>query len=244
MAIEELLFSFLSVFAGWLSADHLASHVIVAQMALLLFIPALGPGHGLSARIAYASGQRSETSVRRRMRQGFWSLFVYACLSSLVAASGSQWMPELVLGDRAATSHDIVERASEAMLLVLPAYVVADACQCVISHALRGVSDFAFSSVMLAIGVLIGLSVCLVLAFGLGWELPGIWVGASAALGLAALAMALRCYWLTYDAEHMFRFIRVQPRTERPLLEQHAQNHQAPSTGANLETKPVARDTT
>ncbi len=96
-------------------------------------------------------------------------------------------------------THDEAVIALGAKLLRIAAlFQLFDGVQGVAAGALRGANDVRFTFLA---GVccywLIGLPVCLGLAFGLGWGAVGIWWGLTAGLVSIALLLAGRFVWLT-----------------------------------------------
>ena len=165
----------------------------------LSFAMALGIGNAGSVRVGWAVGARDTPLARLRGRVAFAS---GAGFMALCAMGFALFAPQLA---------GLMGAPPEVIPMVVPLFLVAavfqlsDGVQGVGAGVLRGAGETRFTFVANLVGhYVVGLPVTLLLGFGLGWGVVGIWWGLC--LGLTTVALAL--FW---------RFERLSAGTLVPL---------------------------
>lgn len=184
---EGGLFIITPFFMGWISEASIAANQVVITITTFIYMIPLGIGQSLSIRIGEAFGRRNMPRIRVIFAGA--TLFILA-LMSLNAATLTFFrrdIPELFnLGAEAS-------EISASILLVASAYMLFDAFQTLAAGALRGLGDVriiagaAFFSYWV-----VGCPLALILAFPLGQNGVGIWIGLAVGLASAALILGLR----------------------------------------------------
>ncbi|MEM1418949.1 MAG: MATE family efflux transporter, partial [Myxococcota bacterium] len=176
-----------TVLAGGFGARALAAHSVALAWGSLTFQVAVGLGVAASVRVGRAIGRGDVPGTRRA---GFVALGFGAAFNVGVAALyvGAPGFLARVLSDDAG-----VIAAAVPLLAIVGAFQVVDALQGIAAGALRGAGDTRATMGANLVGhYAVGLPVMLLCAYGLGWEVRGLWWGLSAGLGAVAGLLTLR----------------------------------------------------
>lgn len=170
--------------------------IVANQIAYMLnsiaFNPIVAIGQAATVRVAYHLGAGRAGAARLA---GNLSLGVAAGLMALFGAIlliASRSIPSLFLAE---TSEDFAAVAALAQVLItiLAAFLVFDGLQSAANGALRGLKDTRMPMIIGLCGYwLLGVPIALLMAFGLGMGVIGVWFGILAGITGVALTLVLR----------------------------------------------------
>jgi len=188
MTFEVGVFAFSTTLAGRLSAELLAAHQVVLNIASVSFMVPYGIGSATAVLVGRAMGEKnSELAVqvgRLGIGLGVWFMAASALVFFLLPS------PILALY----TDQPEVISAALSILWIAALFQLSDGAQAVATGALRGVSDTRSSALANFIGHWgIGLPLGYTLCFYAQYSLMGLWAGL--AIGLTAVAVFLLFAW-------------------------------------------------
>jgi len=191
---ESALFAASAVMMGWLGARSLAAHSIALEITAMFFMIHMGLSNAATVLVGRARGRRDIEGLRAAARASvFLSMGVAVATMVIYFTLG-----ELMVG--AFLAPDDPERAvivplGVTLLWVAALFQLADGVQAMAMGLLRGIQDTKLPMVIAAISYwLIGFPVAYALAFVLGLEGIGVWLGLVAGLSVAAVALMIR-FW-------------------------------------------------
>jgi MATE family multidrug resistance protein len=194
LALEITIFNAAVFLMGLFGAEAVAAHAIALQCAALTFMVPLGLSQAVTVRVGLAFGRRDRDGIARAGWTAFALGVSFMALMALVMLSFPARLVGLFLNP-ADPANRIVIPLAISFLFVAALFQIFDGAQSVAAGMLRGLQDTKVPMAYAAIGYwVIGLSVALGLAFGLGWQGVGIWTGL--ATGLAIVAMLMIARWL------------------------------------------------
>ncbi|MCM2323285.1 MAG: MATE family efflux transporter [Oligoflexia bacterium] len=189
MVLEVGVFALSTLFAGRLSADDLAAHQVVLNLASLTFMVPLGIGSATAVLVGQALG---EDAPARAARTG-WNGFGLGVGFMACAAVTFLLVPQLVLGIYS-NSPSVIAVARQ-ILVVAALFQISDGTQVVLTGALRGFADTRSPMLVNLFGHwVVGLPLGLWLCFKAHQGLWGLWMGL--AIGLTVVAVALLAVWI------------------------------------------------
>jgi MATE family multidrug resistance protein len=199
MVVEVAFFSLAGVLAARLGAVAIAAHQLALSVASLTFTVAVGVGQAGSVRVGLAVGARDRVAARRA------GLTAFGASAGLMGLCGLAFLAAPGLIARALTDDPAVIVVAAPLFRVAALFQVFDGLQGAGAGVLRGAGQtrFTFLANLLA-HWLLGLPAMLLLAFGLGLGVLGLWWGF--VVGLVVVAAAL-----------LGRFLRVSSREIAPL---------------------------
>ncbi|MBD3680101.1 MAG: MATE family efflux transporter [Rhodobacteraceae bacterium] len=191
---EVGMFSATAVMMGWVGTIELAAHGIAIQIASAAFLVHLGLANAATVRAGQAHGRRNEVELRRAGLVATGMSLVIAVLSIVLFLT----VPEAMLGiflDPDDPARPEVIAAGVGLLAVAALFQLADAGQVMALGLLRGVQDMRVPMIYAALSYwLIGIPLCYILGFPLGYGGEGIWMGLVIGL-LAAWLLMLTRFW-------------------------------------------------
>ncbi len=194
---ETGLFAASSIMMGWLGKIPLAAHGIALQITSVSFMVPLGLSQAVTVRVGKAWGKDDRETLRAAALAGM----ILAGLALVVIVATFLLIPGLLVGlfvDPTDPFRPEILSVGIVLLAVAALFQVVDIGQVMALGMLRGVQDTRVPMVMALISYWgIGLPVAYVLAFTLGWEGPGIWLGLTAGLAVACVTMQAR-FWRRY----------------------------------------------
>ncbi|HEY5723392.1 MAG TPA: MATE family efflux transporter [Allosphingosinicella sp.] len=197
IALEITVFNAAVFLMGWISAESIAAHAIALNLAALTFMVPLGLSQAATVRVGLAYGRRDPEGVGR----AGWTAFVlgvsFMAAMAVVMLTIPYQLVTLFLDPADPASARVIPLATS-FLFVAALFQIFDGAQAVGAGMLRGIHDTRVPMIYAAVGYwAIGLTTGVGLAFGLGWEGVGIWVGL--ATGLAVVAVLMLARWIRRD---------------------------------------------
>jgi MATE family, multidrug efflux pump len=193
LVFEVGVFNAATFLMGLIGAASVAAHVIAIQLASLAFMVPLGLGMAATVRVGRAYGAGDWGAVARSGWAAFAIAVVYACGTAAVMLFGGRQLVGIFL-DGADPANQPVIGLAVTFVMLAGLFQLVDGGQAVAMGMLRGLHDTRVPMVVAAIGYwLIGLPLGLLLAFGVGLNGVGIWIGLAG--GLAAVAVLLSVRW-------------------------------------------------
>jgi MATE family multidrug resistance protein len=197
LALEITIFNAAVFIMGWFGTAALAAHAIAIQIAALSFMVPLGLSQAVTVRVGLALGRNDAAAITR----AGWTSFVlgvgFMAMMALLMISAPYSLVYLFL-DESAPANAPVIRLAVSFLAVAALFQIVDGAQAVGAGMLRGLHDTTVPMIYAALGYwVIGLLTGLALAFGLGWQGLGIWIGL--AVGLAVVSVLMIARWMRRD---------------------------------------------
>jgi MATE family multidrug resistance protein len=198
MLLTEVgMFAGAAFLMGWIGTREVAAHQIAIQLASTSFMVPLGVSMAATVRVGLSVGRGDFAGARRAgfVAAGMGAAFMGACgvLFWLV--------PEQLAGfflspdDLAAPA---VLALAASFLRIAAIFQLVDGLQVIGAGALRGLRDTRVPMLIAILGYwAVGLPVCLVLGFAMGFGGQGIWAGLAVALLIVATLMMHRFDRLT-----------------------------------------------
>ncbi|KQT43199.1 MATE family efflux transporter [Aureimonas sp. Leaf454] len=189
---EVGLFAAASVLMGWFGTVPLAAHGIALQLASIAFMVPLGLSSAGTIRVGRAFGARDWTGVGRAGS----AALILSLGAALVGAILFWAIPRTLISlylDPDAPDAAAVLAIGVPLLFVAAAFQFVDGLQVVASSLLRGLKDTRIPMLIAVFSYwVIGMPVAYILAFPLGLEGPGVWIGLAAGLLVSAALMTWR----------------------------------------------------
>jgi MATE family multidrug resistance protein len=194
LGLEVTVFAAAAFLMGIIGTESIAAHAVAIQIASLTFMVPLGLAQAVTVRVGLAKGRGDPAGIARAgwtslaLAVGFMSLMALLIISSPGSLVGVFLDPEDPASAAAA-------RLAVSFLFVAALFQIFDGAQVVGAGMLRGLSDTRVPMLYALLGYWgVGLGTGVFLAFGLGWEGVGIWIGL--AIGLASVAMLMIGRWM------------------------------------------------
>jgi multidrug resistance protein, MATE family len=187
---EIAAFSLAVIMIGWLGEPQLAAHQIAINMASTTYMMATGIAAAGSIRVGMALGQQSNPAVQRAGTAAFLLVAAFMGLCCLLFLTANDWLVSLYIRDNAE-----VATIAAGLVIIAGFFQLSDGIQVVGLGALRGVSDVNIPTVITLFAYWgLALPLSYVLAFPLGMDVTGVWIGLSVGLTASALLLTLRFY--------------------------------------------------
>ena len=193
LAFEVSVFGAAVYLMGWIDTDSVAAHAIALQIASITFMVPLGLSQATVIRVGMAHG----AADRRWVALAGWTSLAVAvgfmAMSALFMWAFPRELVGLFLQEGNAQSVRVVELAV-GFLAIAALFQLFDGAQVVGASMLRGLQDTRVPMIFALLGYwAAGLGTGYVLAFPLGLQGIGIWIGL--ALGLAVVALLMTWRW-------------------------------------------------
>lgn len=191
---EVGLFSAASLMMGWLGTVPLAAHGIALQLSSMTFMLHVGLSNVATIRAGRSLGAGDLAELRTGASTVIFLSLVFVVLTVIAFLT----IPDVLIGlflapddpDRAAVIAIGVTLMAAAAL-----FQTADSAQVMALGLLRGVQDTRVPMIIATIAYWgVGAPMAYVLAFVVGWEGVGVWLGLAAGLAVAGGFMMLR-FW-------------------------------------------------
>jgi MATE family multidrug resistance protein len=192
LALEVTVFNAAVFLMGLIGRSSLAAHAIALQLASLVFMVPMGIGQAATVRVGYFHGRRDPEAVGR----AGWIALICGTGFALCSATLLLSMPHVLVGlfiDVDAPANAEVTALAISFLAVAALFQLGDCGQAVGAGMLRGLQDTRVPMIFAAVGYwVIGIGVGAVLAFPLGMNGLGIWLGLATGLGVVAILIVWR----------------------------------------------------
>jgi MATE family multidrug resistance protein len=201
VATEVLAFGLFMLIVGRLGTAPLAASSIAFSLNMIVFLPMLGLGVGVSSLVGRYLGADDPASARRATWSAFWMSLGY------FAACGAAYvlLPRVLLAPFAAGADPVafaeVERLTVVLLLFVALYSIFDMMNVVFAAALKGAGDTRYPlAATLVLGVLVMLGPAWVMVehyhahVFVAWTAPTVYV---AVLGVLMLRRFRTGRWQT-----------------------------------------------
>jgi len=192
LAFEVTVFNAAVFLMGQFGATAVAAHAIAIQIASASFMVPMGLAQAATVRVGRAYGALDIDGITRAgwTALGLGVAFM-ACMSLLMVA-----VPRVLIGaflNLGDPSNAVVVATATSFLMCAAVFQIADGAQTIAAGTLRGLHDTRVPMLYAGVGFwLIGLPLCMLLAFPAGLGGIGIWIGLAACLALVACAMVRR----------------------------------------------------
>ena len=191
---EVGLFSATSVMMGWLGEIPLAAHGIALQVISVMFMVHVGLAQAATILAGRAMGRGDTRGLARGGRTAIAMSLGFAVLTIGIFVT----LPALLIGmfvDPADPDRALILATGVPLLLVAAVFQLADAMQVVALGLLRGIRDTKVPMLIAAIAYWpVGMPVAYLLGFTLDYRGPGVWMGLTFGLGVAAILLLWR-FW-------------------------------------------------
>ncbi len=199
MVAEVAFFSLAGFLAARLGAVAIAAHQVALAVASLTFTVAVGVGAAGSVRVGHFVGARDRAGARRAGLTAFGTAAAFMTCCGVLFLLFPGQVARLMTDDPA------VAAAATPLFRIAAAFQIFDGVQAAGAGVLRGAGETRFTFLANILGHWgLGLPAVLLLVFGAGLGVEGLWWGF--VTGLAAVAAAL-----------LWRFLRVSSREIAPL---------------------------
>jgi MATE family multidrug resistance protein len=192
LGFEGGLFGATALLMGLFGQAALAGHQIAIQAASVTFMIPVGLSIATGVRVGQAVGRGDDPAVRRAGLTGIAS----AVAVMTVTATLFRFAPGLVVAaflDAGDPANAEAVRHAVTFLGIAALFQVVDGIQVASAGALRGLRDTRAPMVISLVAYwAIGMTVATTLAFPLGLEGRGLWIGLVVGLGVAAVLLLRR----------------------------------------------------
>ncbi len=189
---ETGLFSGAAFLMGLISTEALAAHAIALQCAAVAFMVPMGISQAAVVRVGLAAGSRDAAAVGR----AGWSSLIVGTLfmtgSALVFWFAGRQLVGLFLDLDLPANQGVVQLAVS-FLVIAALFQLVDGAQVIGVSALRGLKDTKVPMWLALTGYWgVGFGTSAVLAFPLGLDGMGVWIGLAVGLAFVAVAAVWR----------------------------------------------------
>ena len=192
LGFETTVFNASTFLMGLIDRDSLAAHAVAIQIAALAFMVPMGIGQAATVRVGMAYGRRDRAGIGRA---GWLALLIgtgFAVCAAAVLILVPRWLISAFL-DLSDPNNARPARLAVSFLAVAALFQLVDAAQAVGAGVLRGVQDTRVPMLFALLGYwVVGVGVGTLLAFPLGMQGVGIWVGLACGLGAVAALLVIR----------------------------------------------------
>jgi multidrug resistance protein, MATE family len=195
LAMESGMFTATALLMGRFGVDTVAGHQIAINIASLTFMIPLGISIALTVRVGQALGAGEPAMARYRGRLGIAVCTAFMVASAMVLASLGAQLAGLYTPNRT-----VVALAAQ-FLLYAAVFQVLDGMQVGAMGVLRGYKDTKIPMLVTVFGYwVVGMGLSLSLGVFGPMGPAGLWAGLVGGLGVAAVVLNVRFWWLTRNA--------------------------------------------
>lgn len=192
--LETLIFYAAVIMMGIIGDTSLAAHAIAMQISSVSYMIPLGFGQVATIRVGLAMGRANPHDAV----QAGWTSYGLGVGFMAIAAGVMLFKPEMLIHffiDPIAPENRAVIITSVQFLFFAALFQLADGAQAVAAGMLRGLYDTRAPMLLALFGYwVLGVPIGAFLAFGLGLEGVGIWIGFVTGLSVVAALLTLR-WW-------------------------------------------------
>lgn len=192
MGFEASVFSAAVFLMGLISTASVAAHAVALQIASLTFMVPLGLAQATTVRVGMGYGRKDAAEITRAGWAGFALGVGFMCVTAVL-----MWVfPKPMIGlfvDAGTPAGMTVTQLAVTFLAVAAIFQVVDGAQVMGAAMLRGLHDARAPMLFAAFGYwVIGIGVGAGLAFPMGLEGLGIWIGLATGLAVVSVLMLWR----------------------------------------------------
>ncbi len=185
--LESASFAMMMIFAAWMGTASAAAWAININIVSFIFMGALGVSTATIVGVGEAVGAGSSANAARAGWSGALIVLIFMAGMGVVLASFPDFIAGIYSEDMA------VVALSVSCLLIAALNLPGDGLQAVMMSALRGAGDVWIPTVLHLSTFVCGMiPAALLFAFGFDLGLPGLMLGITVGVHLAALFLALR----------------------------------------------------
>ncbi|RYG93033.1 MATE family efflux transporter [Loktanella sp. IMCC34160] len=192
---EGGLFNASAIMMGWIGEKELAAHGIALQVTALTFMFHVGMSQAATIRAGGAFGRRDEAALRTVGKAAHLIAFAFGVAVVVIFVA----IPGPLAGaflDPTDPARDAIIEIGIVLILLSALFQFVDSGQIVALSLLRGVQDTNVPMWLATLSYwVIGVPASYIMAFVLGWEEVGLWLGLTVGLGCAAISLSAR-FWL------------------------------------------------
>lgn len=195
MGMEVGMFTATALLMGRFGVDTVAGHQVAMNIASITFMVPLGISIALTVRVGQAVGAGDMHAARYRGRLGIALCVVIMMASALLLASAGRWLASLY------TPNPVVVAFAAQFLVFAAVFQILDGMQVSAMGVLRGFKDTKVPMLVTVFGYwVVGMGLSLGLGVFGPMGPPGLWLGMVGGLGVAAVVLNGRFWWLTRGA--------------------------------------------
>lgn len=192
MGFEASVFSAAVFLMGLISTASVAAHAVALQIASLTFMVPLGLAQATTVRVGMGYGRRDPQEISRAGWAGFVLGVGFMCVTAVM-----MWLfPRPMIGlfvDAGTPAGMTVTQLAVTFLAVAAVFQVVDGAQVMGAAMLRGLHDTRVPMLFALFGYwVIGIGVGAGLAFPMGLEGLGVWIGLATGLAVVSVLMLWR----------------------------------------------------
>lgn len=185
-------YAMVSLMIGLLGAQGLAANQIVNALGGMAYVIPLGMAGAVSIRVGNAVGAGRRDRLRPILTASFAMVILWQAVAATAFIFGGRAIAEAMSTDPAVIS------LAATLFIILALLQIADGVQATALGALRGMSDMNMPTVItLVIYWLLALPAAYFLGLPMDLGAPGIWIGYTLGIALAAIILPWRFYKLT-----------------------------------------------
>ncbi|KAL8974123.1 MAG: hypothetical protein Q9197_001636 [Variospora fuerteventurae] len=178
---ECLAFEILTLASSYFGTTHLAAQSVLITIAVLMFQIPFPVSIAASTRVANLIGASLADAAKKSARVAFVASTGVGVLNAVLLSALRSYIPRLFTSDA-----DVMELVAR-VLPLCAAFQLFDALSCCCNGVLRGLGRQAIGGwVQLFCYYGVAMPISMGTAFGLRWELYGLWTGVAVGLGLVA----------------------------------------------------------
>lgn len=178
---EYLAFEILTLASSYFSTTHLAAQSILGTLTALTFQIPFSISIAASTRVANLIGATLSGAAKTSGKVSIYGAVLSGLINVLLLSSLRNKIPQLFTNDA-----DVIKLVAD-VLPLCAAFQLFDALAATMNGLLRGLGRQEVGGwVNLFCYYVVAMPLSFGTAFGLGWELKGLWTGVAIALGLVA----------------------------------------------------------
>jgi multidrug resistance protein, MATE family len=195
MGFEAMVFSAAVFLMGYINTASVAAHAVAIQIASMTFMVPMGIGQAATVRVGIGYGRGDSEAIRLAGWTAYGLGVGFMTLMAIVIWAFPAALAGLFLDPADARNTEVLRLAVQ-FLLVAAVFQIVDGAQVVGTGMLRGLQDTTWPMLYAGFGYwVVGIGVGAWLAFSLGCDGAGVWIGLAVGLGIVAALVLTRWMW-------------------------------------------------
>ena len=187
MSFESGAFSLAAIFVGTFGTVQISAHQIALNLASVTYMVATGIAAAATVRVGFEYGRKEKTELQIAGRTAIILVLALMGTTALMFTLLHTVLPSFYTEDV-----EVIQIAGS-LLWMVAFFQLSDGVQVVSMGALRGMGDVVIpSSIAFTAYWILGLPLGWILAFIVGWEVYGIWIGLTVGLVFASIVLLVR----------------------------------------------------